>query len=106
MTVVSVGGAPVPADPKALMSASPGVDDISLATISNTVPVLVQTQNFPTNGTVKIYVHGRNGSIFNTYTASLVSSNNSVATWQALAALPFPPSNPGHTIIQARAVLP
>lgn len=105
VTIVSVGGAASPADPRAQMTATPGGDDISIATTSNTVPVLVQTQNFPTNGTVKVYVHPRDGN-GNTYTASLVSSNSGVATWQALAAIPYPPSNPGHSVIQVRAVLP
>lgn len=105
VTVISVGGVAAPADPKAIMSSSPGVDDISIATITNQVTIQLQTKNFPTNGTVNVYVKPRNGGQ-SLITATFVSGNSNQATWQAFANLPYPPSQQGHTVIQARAVLP
>jgi len=86
------------ADPKAIMSASPGLDDVTLVT-TNTVNIQLQTQNFPTNGTVTVYIKPRNNGSQTTLTASFVSGNTNSALWQVNASLPYP----AHTVIQARA---
>jgi hypothetical protein len=93
--VVSVAGLSAPADPLAKMSAAG--DDLTLAT-TNTVSILLQTSNFPTNGTVNVYIKPRN-SAQSILPASFVSGNTNQATWQLTTLLPT-----SHTVIQARAV--
>lgn len=94
--VVSVASLPAPADPSAKMSAASD-DDLTLTT-TNVVAVVLQTSNFPTNGTVNVYIKPRNNpqSIFQ---AAYVSGNTNQATWQVNTSLPV-----GHAVIQARAV--
>jgi hypothetical protein len=93
--VVSVAGQSAPIDPTAAMGLSG--DDLTIGT-NNAVAILLQTANFPTNGTVNVYIKPRNGyqSILQ---AGYVSGNTSLATWQLTTTLPL-----GHTVIQVRAV--
>ena len=95
--VVSVGGLAPPADPKAAMLASG--DDLTFTT-TNVVSILLQTVNFPTNGTVNVYFKPRNGAQ-STLQASYLSGNTNLATWQLNTLLPL-----SHVVIQARAVAP
>lgn len=88
---------PAPADPKAIMSASPGADDFAMVT-TNPVTIWLKTLNFPTNGAVTVYVKSQYGPQ-TTPPAVCVSGNSNSAIWQATANLPYP----AHTIIQARA---
>ncbi len=95
--VISVAALAAPADPQAQMSAVG--DDLTIAK-TNAVAIVLQTANFPTNGTVNVYIKPRNAaqSIF---PASFVSGNSNAATWQLTTILPV-----SHTVIQARAVAP
>ncbi len=95
--VISVGGQSAPSDPKAQLSGPSA--DIAIAT-TNVVTITLQSANLPTNGTVNVYIKPRNASQ-TILTASLVSGNSSLATWQATTTL-----LPAYTIIQARAVAP
>lgn len=95
--VLSVFSIAAPADPKASISGSG--DDITIAQ-TNAVAIQLQTANFPTNGTVNVYLKPLTGpqSILQ---ASFVSGNTNLATWQLNTILPV-----SHGIIQARAVAP
>jgi hypothetical protein len=95
--VVSVASLTAPADPKAAMTSNG--DDLTIAN-TNAVVILLQTSNFPTSGTVNVYIQPRNApqSILQ---ASFVSGNTNLANWQLTTILPL-----SHTIIQARAVSP
>ena len=97
VTVYSVNGLNAPADPKAMMSANTSADDLTMAT-TNSVIIVLQTQNFPTTGPVTVYVKPRNSSS-STLTASFVSGNTNSAFWQVSTPLPYP----AHTVIQAHA---
>jgi hypothetical protein len=97
VTVLNVAGLNAPTDPKASMSASSGASDLSVAS-TNAVTIQLQTQNFPTNGTVTVYIKPRN-SAQTTLTASYVSGNTNAALWQASTTLIYPM----YTVIQARA---
>ena len=86
-----------PVDPKAAFSA--GGDDLAIATSTNVV-IGLQTSNFPTNGTVNVYIK----SLYAGQTvlpANWVSGNSNLANWQLVTRLPV-----NHTVIQARAVWP
>src|ERR1019366_1989727 len=76
--VISVASLAAPTDPLAQMSAAG--DDLTLAT-TNTVAIVLQTSNFPINGTVNVYIKPRNNpqSILQ---ASCVSGNTNQAIWQ------------------------
>jgi len=89
---------PAPTDPKATMNANPNSDDFTLVT-TNAVAIRLQTLNFPTNGTVTIYIKPHNANQ-STVPATCISSNNNAAIWQASNVM-LPIS--AHTIIQARA---
>lgn len=95
--VISVASQSAPADPKAAMSANGA--DLAIANL-NPITILLQTSNFPTNGTVNVYIKPRNAgqSILQ---ASFVSGNSNAATWQVTTTLGL-----NHTVIQARAVVP
>ncbi|HVV01181.1 MAG TPA: hypothetical protein VHH88_07435 [Verrucomicrobiae bacterium] len=95
-SVISIGGQVAPADPKAIMSGSNGADDVTIAT-NSAVTILVQTQNFPTNGTVNVFVKPRNAPQ-SIYTASLVNGTPQLATWQVVQPPPV-----GHFVVQVRA---
>ena len=93
--IISVANLSTPSDPLAKMS--PAGDDLTLAT-TNTVAIVLQTSNFPTNGTVNIYVKLRNYSQ-SIFQASFVSGNTNQAIWQLNTILPA-----SHGVIQVRAV--
>jgi hypothetical protein len=97
VSVLSVQGLTAPTDPKAVMSPNTSADDLTLVT-TNSVNILLQTQNFPTNGTVTVLVKPRN-ALQTTLTASFVSGNTNAALWQVTTVLPYP----AHTVIQAHA---
>lgn len=107
-TILSVGGVNAPADPRAAVPASTTANgDVAIAT-TGAATILVQTLNFPTNGTVNVYIRPVNGSP-SVLPASLVSGNNNQAIWQVSTTLPIysPLQNqPGYAVIQARAVGP
>jgi len=95
--IVSVASLSTPADPLARMSVAG--DDLTLAT-TNTVAIVLQTLNFPTNGTVNVYIKPRNfGGPQLSLQASYVSGNTNSAIWQLNTILPT-----SHGVIQARAV--
>jgi hypothetical protein len=104
VTIVSVAGLTAPTDPKAIMSPNTGADDLAIATTS-AINIILQTQNFPTNGTVNVYIKPRN-SVQSILTATFVSGDTNQATWQVSTVLPYPTASQGHTVIQARAVAP
>jgi hypothetical protein len=84
-----------PVDPKAALGA--GGDDLAIAT-KTAVMIGLQTFNFPTNGTVNVYIK----SLYNGQTvlpASCISGNSNSASWQLVTTLPL-----NHTVIQARAI--
>ena len=96
----AVANLTAPIDPKAEV-AGVGGDDLAIAT---TAPVTIglQTSNFPTNGTVNVYIK----SLVSGQTvlpASFVSGDADLAQWQLVTPWPWPLS---HTVIQARAVMP
>jgi hypothetical protein len=93
--VVSIDGQTAPLDPRANLSA--GGDDLRIST-TGTNTLVLQTANFPTNGTVDVYIKPRNAqqSILQ---ATFVSGTQNLATWQVRT-----PLQVSHTVIQARAV--
>jgi hypothetical protein len=88
-----------PTDPKAVML--PSGDDLTIAT-TNAVTIVLQTSNFPTNGTVNVYIKPRNASQ-SVLPATFVTGSSNSATWKLLTPFPWPVN---HTVIQARAVVP
>lgn len=95
--VVSVSGQSAPSAPAAAIVNAPA--DVTFASASP-VSILLETRNFPINGTVKVFVKPRNASD-STYQATFVSGTSNQATWQVQQAL-----MPGYSVIQARAVVP
>lgn len=96
--VSSIGGVNPPTDPKAIMSSDTQADDVALVTTNN-VTIQLQTMNFPTNGTVTVFINPRNAGQ-SVRTATFVTGTTNAALWQVLnVALPYP----AHTVIQARA---
>lgn len=93
--VISVAGQSAPLDPKAEIS--PTGADLTIAN-SSAVAIVLQTANFPTNGTVNVYIKPRNAAQ-SILQASYVSGTTNAATWQVSTTLPV-----NHTVIQARAV--
>jgi hypothetical protein len=104
VTVLSVAGLAAPADPKAIMSPNTGADDLAIAATS-AVTIQLQTMNFPTNGTVNVYIKPLY-SAQSILPAAFVSGNTNQAIWQVSTVLPYPTASQGHTVIQARAVAP
>jgi len=96
--VVSVDGQPAPLDPKAGLGAEG--DDVITSTQTSTNTIVLQTANFPTSGTVNVYIKPQTG-VQTILQASFVSGTTAAATWQVQTQLPL-----YHTMIQARAVLP
>jgi hypothetical protein len=82
-------------DPKASLAA--GQDDLTLNT-TNLVTISLQTYNFPTNGTVNVYIKSLSTGQ-SVLPATYVSGNSNSATWQLTTILPI-----NHNVIQARAV--
>ena len=72
-------------------------DDLTFAT-TNAVAIVLQTSNFPTNGTVNVYIKPRN-AVQSILQASFVSGNTNSAIWQLNTILPV-----SHGVIQVRAV--
>jgi len=102
VTILNVGLTPISADPKAIMSSGVNAYDVTLIT-TNTVTVQLQTQNFPTNGTVSVYIKPRNNNSSQTIIpATLDSGTTNLALWHVSTTLLYP-GIPAHTVIQARA---
>ena len=93
VTILSVGGQSAPADPAANVISAP---DIGLGTNRPTTVVL-QTQNFPTTGTVSVRVVPIYGPSF-VLSATNVSGNFDSATWQLTAQIPI-----GYCVFQPHA---
>ena len=103
VTIVNVGTMPVSADPKAIMSSGVNADDVTLVT-TNVVTILLQTQNFPTNGMVTVYIKPRNNNSPETILppATFDNGTTNLANWHVNTTLLYP-GNAAHTVIQARA---
>lgn len=102
VTILNVGLTPVSADPKAIMSSGVNADDVTLIT-TNTVTIQLQTQNFPTNGTVSVYIKPRNNNSSQTIIPAILDSGTTnSALWHVSTTLLFP-GIPAHTVIEARA---
>ena len=86
-----------PVDPKASLGA--GQDDLAIAT-TDPVTIGLQTSNFPTNGTVNVYIKSLSAGQ-TVLTANCISGDSNSANWQLVTTLPV-----NHTVIQARAVFP
>jgi hypothetical protein len=95
----SVANLMAPTDPKASLVA--GGDDLGIATRA-AVTIGLQTSNFPTNGTVNVYIKSLAAGQ-TVLQASFVSGDSNSANWQVVTPSPLPLN---HTVIQARAVLP
>jgi hypothetical protein len=93
--LVSIGSQSAPVDPRAQIGTS---QDTTLFT--NSAPVVVETANFPTNGTVNVFIKPRNGNPI-TGVATYVSGTTNLATWQYQATIPLRDS-----VVQARAFVP
>jgi hypothetical protein len=95
--VISVGGLSAPLDPKASLTGPSS--DVTINT-TNIVTIVLQSANFPTNGTVNVYVKPRNAAQ-SIIPATYVSGNTTLANWQVTTTM-----LPAYSIIQARAVAP
>jgi len=93
--IVSIGDQTAPLDPRAQIGTG---QDARLFT--NAAPIVLETANFPTNGTVTVYIKPRNGAQ-TVALATFVSGSTNLATWQYQATLPLRDS-----VIQARCVSP
>jgi hypothetical protein len=93
--IVSIGDQTAPLDPRAQIGTG---QDARLFT--NAAPIVLETANFPTNGTVSVYIKPRNGQQ-TVASATFVSGTTNLATWQYQATLPLRDS-----VIQARCVSP
>ena len=82
-TIVSINGQPVPAQPLAALNGTP---DLTIAT-NQTVNVVIQTQNFPTQGTVSLRVIPKYSDAF-WINASYVSGSFTQAFWNVAANFP------------------
>ena len=85
-----------PADPQATVAAAP---DIGIQT-NGPVTVVLQTQNFPTTGTVALRVVPTYAASWIT-NAAFVSGSSAFATWQLTARIPV-----GYCVLQAHATSP
>jgi hypothetical protein len=88
-------------DPKAIMSSGVNADDVTLVT-TNDVTIRLRTQNFPTNGTVSVYIKPRNSLPQTVLTAIWDSGTTNSALWHVNTTLLYP-GYAAHTVIQARA---
>ena len=96
VNIVSVAGLTAPADPQATVAAAP---DIGIQT-NGPVTVVLQTQNFPTTGTVALRVVPTYAASWIT-NAAFVSGSSAFATWQLTARIPV-----GYCVLQAHATSP
>jgi hypothetical protein len=102
VTILSVAGISSGlADPKAIMSSGVNADDVTLVT-TNVVTIQLRTQNFPTNGTVNVYIKSRNNLPQTILPAILDGGTTNSANWHVNTSLLYP-GNAAHTVIQARA---
>jgi len=97
VTVLNIAGLPAPANPESSMSLGTGEADVTVASTAE-VTIQLQTKNFPTTGTVTVYIKPRNTSQ-TTLTATYVSGDSNSALWQVNTTLVYPM----FTVIQARA---
>lgn len=93
--VVSVSGQAAPLDPRVVLENNPA--DVNFSS-TNSTTVVLETKNFPTNGTVNVFVKPRNAAQ-STYQATWMSGDTNTATWQVQHVF-----LPGYAVIQARAV--
>jgi len=96
VSIVSVNSVNAPTDPLAAVATS---SDLYIST-NSAVAILLQTQNFPPNGSVSVRVTPKYGNYWNV-SASYVSGNFSASTWKATTT---PPS--GFFVLQAHATSP
>jgi hypothetical protein len=96
VSIVSVAGLSAPSDPQANVTSSA---DIGIQT-NSPVTVVLQTQNFPTTGTVALRVVPTYASSWMT-NATFASGNATSATWQVTAQIPL-----GYCVLQAHATAP
>lgn len=98
--LVSVAGQPAPTDPLASLARDTAVDTVIT---TNTATLVFETANFPTNGTVYVFVKPLHGSQdpYQANQASYVSGTVALATWGLQINLPL-----NYCVIQARAVSP
>jgi hypothetical protein len=96
--IVSLGGQTAPTDPRVNVVSSP---DVSISTnAASAVTVILQTQNFPTTGTISVRVTPVFGNAW-TAKASFLSGNATQAQWQLTAPIPL-----GYCVLQAHATIP
>jgi len=82
--ILSVGGSSLPSDPRARMDL-PGAD--SQVATTNSVNVVIETRNLPTNSSVFLRVVPRHGLSFEV-PATYTSGTQAIATWNVAAILP------------------
>lgn len=95
--IVSVGGMGITADPRADVMTSP---DAVVASTSS-VEVVLQTLNFPTNGTVQVRLAPKLGVNYSWINATCLSGTVVSATWRANMIF-----TNGYSVLQARAYSP
>lgn len=93
--ITSISGGAVPSDPRAVMENSP--PDITIGN-TNLISILLETSNFPTNGSVTVTFKPRNSAQVSSQ-ATFVSGDTNLGLWQVQRSLPL-----NYTVIQARAV--
>ncbi len=97
--ILSVDAVSSPVDPRSPLDLDADVK-ISKAAAASSV-VTVQTQNFPTNGTVKVRAAGKFSATATLVTAAFQGGNATQATWTATVTFPE-----GYTTLQAIATAP
>jgi len=93
---MSVNGATAPPDPLAGVLTS---SDVNIST-NNPVNIILQSQNFPPNGSVVVRVTPKYAGYYNV-NATYVSGTFAQSTWQATTTLPN-----GFCVLQAHATSP
>jgi len=94
--IVSVGGEPTPAEPLAQLNGQP---DLTLQT-TNVVEVVIETLNFPIEGSVQLRVMPKYAEPWSVG-AAFTSGSFAQATWVATTTI-----NPAYTTLQVRAAAP
>jgi len=95
--ILSVGGGSLPSDPRARMDL-PGAD--SQVATTNSVNVVIETRNLPTNSSVFLRVVPRHSLSFEV-PATYTSGTQAIATWNVAAILPK-----GYNVLIVRAKSP